>query len=66
MEQLNRFGPEPIRLTQRYLEQHNRFGPEPIRFTQVMYRGMAQAAQKALVGTFVCTKVYITVENDGS
>ena len=45
------------------MEQHNRFGPEPVRLTQVIYRGMAQAAQKELVATFVCTKVPITVEN---
>ena len=64
MEQRNRFGPEPIRLTRRYMEQHNRFGR--IRLTQVMYCGMAQAAQKALLATFFCTKVYIAVENDGS
>ena len=48
------------------VKQHNRFGPEPIRLTQVMYRRMAHEAQKALLATFVCTKVYITVENDGS
>ena len=31
-----------------------------------MYRGMAQPAQKVLLATFVCTKVYCTVENIGS
>ena len=41
-------------------------GPEPIRLTQVIYRCMAQAAQKALLATFVCTEVYTTVEDNGS
>ena len=48
------------------MEQHNRFGPEPIRLTQVMYRGMEQAAQKALRATFPCTAMYTTVESTGS
>ena len=40
-------------------------GPEPIRLTQVMSRGMAQSAQKALLTIFVCTEVYATIENNG-
>ena len=48
------------------MEQHNRFGPEPIWLTQVMYRGMEQAAQKALRATFLFTAMYTTVENTGS
>ena len=46
-------------------KQHNRYGPEPIRLTQVIYRGMAQAAQAALLVKFVSTGVYTTVENNG-
>ena len=34
--------------------------------TEVMYHGMAEAAQKALRATFVCTNAYTTVENNGS
>ena len=45
---------------------HNRYGPDPIWVTQVMYYGMVETAQEALLTTFVCTAVYTTVENTGS
>ena len=48
------------------MEQLNLFGPEPIRLSQVMFRGIAQAAQKALLVTFVCTEVYIAVEKSAA